>query len=107
MSTAVKISSELRTWIDHNLNRGCAPEQLIEGMIVERFEPAIARGLVEAFVQARAAGTPVAGDTLTLNLAAPAYGGDWRRATIFGRSIGPSRCCCAWPGPRSPFSAVC
>jgi len=76
MSTVVKISSELRTWIDRNLTRGCAPEQLIEGMIVERFEPAIARSLVEAFVQARAAGTPVAGDTLTLDLAAPAYGDD-------------------------------
>jgi len=79
MSTVVRINSELRAWIDHNLNRGCMPQQLIEGMIVERFEPAIARGLVEAFVQARAAGTPLTGDTLTLNLATPAYGGDLPR----------------------------
>src|SRR5271156_1145123 len=79
MSIVVKISSELRAWIDHNLNRGCVPEQLIEGMIVERFEPAIARGLVEAFVQARAKGAPVAGDTLPLTFAAPAYGADLPR----------------------------
>src|ERR1700685_2599237 len=79
MSTVVKISSELRAWIDHNLNRGCVPEQLIEGMIVEKFEPAVARGLVEAFVQAPAAGTPVAGDTLPLNVATSAYGGDLPR----------------------------
>jgi len=71
MSSVVKISPELRTWIDHNLDRGCAPEQLIEGMIVERFEPAVARSLVEAFVLARAAGSRVAGDTLTLDLTVP------------------------------------
>lgn len=71
MSSVVRISPELRTWIDHNLDRGCAPEQLIEGMIGERFEPAVARSLVEAFVLARAAGERVAGDTLTLDLTVP------------------------------------
>jgi prolyl 4-hydroxylase len=79
MGTVVKINSELRAWIDHNLNRGCVPEQLIEGMIAERFEPAIARGLVETFVQARAAGASIAGDTLTLDLGTRAYGADGPR----------------------------
>jgi prolyl 4-hydroxylase len=73
MSTTVKITAELRKWIDHNLNRGCAPEQLIRGMIAERFDPLIAKGLVDVFMQARNSGTSISTDTLCLDIAAPDY----------------------------------
>lgn len=66
MSAVVKLSAELKTWIVSNLDRGCAPEQLIQSMIGEKFQPAIARSLVAAFEQARKAGQPISGDTLTL-----------------------------------------
>ena len=66
MSAVVKLSAELKTWIVNNLDRGCAPEQLIQGMIGQNFQPAIARSLVEAFEHARKAGRPIDGDTLTL-----------------------------------------
>jgi prolyl 4-hydroxylase len=73
MSAIVKLTPELKNWILHNLDRGCAPEQLIRGMIEQRFDPGIARGLVEAFQHSRGSGIPIEGDTLTLNTATPAY----------------------------------
>lgn len=72
MSAVVKLSAELKTWIVNNLDRGCAPEQLIQSMIGEKFQPAVARSLIEAFERARKAGQPIAGDTLTLETR-PAY----------------------------------
>jgi prolyl 4-hydroxylase len=73
MSAVVKLSAELKTWIVDNLDRGCAPEQLIRGMIAEKFEPVIARGLIEAFEHARKSGQPILGDTLTLESGRPPY----------------------------------
>jgi prolyl 4-hydroxylase len=73
MSAVVKLSSELKSWIVNNLDRGCAPEQLIRSMIEQKFEPGIARGLVEVFERARKDGRAVSGDTLTLESGAPAY----------------------------------
>ena len=73
MSTVVKITSDLKTWIDHNLGRGCAPEQLIQSMIGEQFEPSVAKALIEAFVQARSSGMPLSGETLSLDIPAPAF----------------------------------
>lgn len=56
MALTVNLSSELRGWIIHNLDRGCPPGDLVDSMISQRFEPQIARGLVDAFVSARASG---------------------------------------------------
>jgi hypothetical protein len=36
VTALVKIDPQLRQWIEHNLDRGCPPEQLIEGMIAQR-----------------------------------------------------------------------
>jgi prolyl 4-hydroxylase len=73
MSTAVKLSRELKAWITHNLDRGCAPERLIQSMIGEKFEPSIARGVIEVFVRARMLGEPITDDTLRLEPAGPEY----------------------------------
>lgn len=73
MSIAIKLNDELKQWIFHNLDRGCAPEQLIQSMIGQKFEPVIARGLVDAFVDSRRTGEPMAGDTVTLEVDAPPY----------------------------------
>jgi hypothetical protein len=55
MGMIVSFSPELRTWILHNLDRGCAVADLIARMVDQKFEPGIAHGLVETFA-ARAAG---------------------------------------------------
>ncbi len=56
MGVLVNFSPEIRDWILHNLDRGCAGADLVESMISHNFEPAIARGLVDAFMRARREG---------------------------------------------------
>jgi prolyl 4-hydroxylase len=73
MTALVKIDPQLRHWIEHNLNRGCPPAQLIDGMIAQRFDPPIAQGLVRAFVGARDAGVPLTADTISIELPEEAY----------------------------------
>jgi prolyl 4-hydroxylase len=86
MSVVVSIKPQLRNWIEHNLNRGCPPEQLIEGMIAQQFDPPIAQGLVRAFVDARNAGVPLTADTLRIDTPAAAYLNEPPRITA-GHSI--------------------
>ena len=57
MSMLVNFSPELSAWVLHNLDRGCAVEDLVNSMVAQKFEPEIARGLVEAFRRARSEGT--------------------------------------------------
>jgi prolyl 4-hydroxylase len=73
MNAVVKLSADLKTWIEDNLNRGCAPAQLIESMIAQKFEPSIAQGLIQAFEHARSTERPIVGDTLTLESGPPDY----------------------------------
>jgi prolyl 4-hydroxylase len=68
MSTNIRLSSELRNWITHNLDRGCHPANLIASMVEQKFEPQVARGLISAFVSARAAGTELPEETLSIEL---------------------------------------
>jgi prolyl 4-hydroxylase len=72
MAAHVKIDSQLRHWIEHNLDRGCAPEQLVEGMIAQRFDPPVAQGLVRAFVDARTRGVPLTADMVSIDMPAAA-----------------------------------
>jgi prolyl 4-hydroxylase len=72
MAAHVKIDPQLRQWIEHNLDRGCAPEQLVEGMIAQRFDPPIAQGLVRAFVDARTRGVPLTADMVSIDMPAGA-----------------------------------
>jgi prolyl 4-hydroxylase len=81
VTALVKIDPQLRDWIKHNLDRGCPPEQLVEGMIAQRFDPPIAQGLVRAFVDARRAGVPLTADTVSIDMPAAAYVCDPPRLT--------------------------
>ena len=67
MSMLVNFSSELRTWILHNLTRGCAQESLVEGMVSQGFEQWVAHGLVEAFAQALEEGAEPPQDCVVLD----------------------------------------
>jgi prolyl 4-hydroxylase len=86
MSAVVHIKPELRTWIERNLDRGCPPEQLIEGMVAQQFDPPIAQGLVRAFVDARKAGVPLTADTVRIDVSPAAYVNDPPRMAA-GNSI--------------------
>jgi prolyl 4-hydroxylase len=86
MSVVVSIKPQLRNWIEHNLARGCPPEQLIEGMIAQQFDPPIAQGLVRAFADARNAGAPLTADTISIDMPTEAYVDDPPRITA-GNSI--------------------
>jgi prolyl 4-hydroxylase len=68
MATNVRLSAQLRSWITHNLQRGCRPADLINSMVGQNFEPRIACGLVNAFVNARAAGVALAEDSISIEL---------------------------------------
>jgi prolyl 4-hydroxylase len=72
MSVVVNLSAELKTWIVHNLDRGCEAEQLIQSMIGQKFHPAVARGLIESFARARSAGASISENALTLDVDLPA-----------------------------------
>lgn len=58
MGMQVNFPDELGAWIRHNLERGCADASIVEALVAQRFEPAVAQGLVRAFRSAREAGTP-------------------------------------------------
>ena len=73
MPVTINLTSELRGWLIHNLDRGCAPTDLINNMISQRFEPQIARGLVDAFVSARSAGVAPPSTSIALEISEPVY----------------------------------
>jgi len=73
MSISVRLSPELRGWISNNLQRGCAPADLVATMIGQQFEPPIAQGLVDAFVRARVSGVELSDEAVTLDVAPPTY----------------------------------
>jgi prolyl 4-hydroxylase len=82
----VNVKPQLRSWIEHNLDRGCPPEQLIEGMIAQRFDPTVAQGLVRAFVEARSAGAPLTANSVRIDVPAEAFLNDPPRM-VAGNSI--------------------
>ena len=73
MAVTVNLTSELRGWILHNLDRGCAPLDLVNTMINQRFEPQIAQGLVQAFVSARSAGIALPSNSVALEVQEASY----------------------------------
>src|SRR5882724_7274354 len=73
MSMVVNFSSELRGWVLLNLDRGCAPATLVGSMVEQKFDPAVARAMVDAFVHARNTGAVPPEDSLTLDLPPPEY----------------------------------
>ena len=67
MSMLVNFSAELGRWIQHNLDRGCAIEDLVNSMIAQNFSPDIAHGLVGAFVSARNEGIDPPAESVVLD----------------------------------------
>lgn len=67
MGMLVNFSSELRAWILHNLDRGCATDDLVNSMIAQKFAPSVAHGLVEAFRRARSAGIDPPSESVVLD----------------------------------------
>jgi len=66
MGMTVNFSPELGDWLQHNLQRGCAEQDLVKSMCSQGFQPALAEGLVAAFAEALRAGVAPPRDMLTL-----------------------------------------
>ena len=73
MAITVALSTGLRNWITDNLQRGNSPAAMTEALVKREFEPHIARGLVDAFISAHAAGTALPEHAIKLDVAAPEY----------------------------------
>ncbi|MDD4915892.1 MAG: 2OG-Fe(II) oxygenase [Methylococcales bacterium] len=73
MSLLINFSAELRAWILHNLDRGCAAQDLVDSMIQQKFEPDIAYGLVQSFVQSRRLGLEPPDDSVEIDAAQQEY----------------------------------
>ena len=66
MSSVVRFSPDLGTWLVEHLNRGQTAETLVQFMIGQQMEPHVARAIVHAFVEARARGTALPVDSLII-----------------------------------------
>jgi prolyl 4-hydroxylase len=73
MTITVALSTGLRNWLTDNLQGGNSPTAMVQALVNQKFEPRIARGLVDAFVSAHAAGAPPPEHTVELDMAAPEY----------------------------------
>jgi prolyl 4-hydroxylase len=73
MAISVNLSTGLRAWITDNLARGAPPAAVIEALVGRNFEPDVARGVVDAFVSAHAAGRPLPEHGVRLDMEAPHY----------------------------------
>ncbi len=70
MSLVIHFSPDLGSWLTENLDGGRQPDALIETMIAEQMEPAVAHAIVDAFLSARRAKRPVPVDSITVDEAA-------------------------------------
>jgi prolyl 4-hydroxylase len=66
MSTVVRFQPELADWLQQGLDAGQAPASLVQKMVDEQMQPAVAQALVGAFIDARRAGATVPRDTLVV-----------------------------------------
>src|ERR1700761_1189208 len=73
MPITVSLSTGLRAWITDNLNRGSPPASLIEALVARKFDHNIARGVIDAFICAQAAGKPLPEHSVELDVEAPRY----------------------------------
>jgi prolyl 4-hydroxylase len=73
MSITVTLSTGLRAFIIDGLQRGQPPAAVIEALVGNSLEPRIAKGVVNAFLSARAAGAPPPEHSLELDMEAPRY----------------------------------
>jgi len=68
MALQVKFSDEFRRWLLHNIERGCAADDMVQSMVGQKFEPRIARGLVEAFQRAHRLGATPPASSVELDI---------------------------------------
>jgi prolyl 4-hydroxylase len=68
VETLVNFSPELSGWIQHNLARGCTTQDVVAAMTAQKFDSAVAAGLVAAVAQALARGAPPPADQVLLDL---------------------------------------
>jgi prolyl 4-hydroxylase len=73
MAITINLSTGLRAWIADNLARGAPPTAMIETLVGKQFEPRIAHGVIDAFVNARAAGRPLPQHSVRLDMEASRY----------------------------------
>ena len=66
MSSVVRFQAELGRWLARGLDDGLAPTALVQTMIDEHMQPAVAHALVEAFVGARRDGLVLPIDSLVV-----------------------------------------
>jgi prolyl 4-hydroxylase len=73
MAIMVNVSTGLRRWIMENVAGGAPRAAIIEHLVGRNFAPDVARGLVDAFVSAHAAGQALPEQSVPLNLENPPY----------------------------------
>ncbi len=71
MDMHVRLAPELGAWIAHNLDRGCAAPDVVQAMLAQDFDPALAAALVEAVVHARRDGLPPPAGEIALRIDEP------------------------------------
>jgi prolyl 4-hydroxylase len=73
MAITINLSTGLRSWIIESLGRGTPPAAMIEALIGRNLEPDVARGVIDAFISAQAAGRALPEHRIRLDLEAPRY----------------------------------
>jgi prolyl 4-hydroxylase len=73
MAITVNVSAGLRAWITDNLGRGAPASAMVAALVERKFEPEVARALVDAVASAKAAGQPLPEHAVRVEPAAPAY----------------------------------
>lgn len=73
MNLLVHLSPELGAWIAHNLERGCAPPDVVRAMLAQDIDPQLAGGLVDAVVHARGRGLPPPAGEVEIQVDGPGY----------------------------------
>jgi prolyl 4-hydroxylase len=73
MSIIVNLPASMRIWITENLARGTPPAAMIEALVGRNLEPAVARGVIDAFCSAHAAGRALPEHSVRLDMEAPRY----------------------------------
>jgi prolyl 4-hydroxylase len=66
VSTVIRFLPELSRWLVQGLDQGLAPNALVETMVEERMQRAVAQAIVAAFLDARRAGRPVPVEAVTV-----------------------------------------
>lgn len=73
MGAQVSFTPEFGAWLSRNIERGCTAEVLVNSMVEQKFQPEVARGLVEAFSRARRDGVAPPAGVVELDTSPSAY----------------------------------